>query len=336
MPRSPERSERHLGLRLAVAALVAVAFLALAVPDRPGATNDGALHVLLADGTLSHNNSRDGSAILTAANVWPGWTGEGEVTITNDGTAGSWLRLTTPELNDVPGPAGGKLSSRMTLIIEDATTPSFVVPVYVGTLADVGERWLGRLEPGEARLYRFRTRMESQAGDNLYQSAALNVRFDWAVSDTEPVPEPPVRPPATPPVDPPVQVVPDGDPVVIVNRGKLIVRLAVPAAQRPLTTGSLMAFTSCSRRCTATLGGRMGAVRRGSSGQRTSSVSRLLPAGIRTRVKLRIRPRTLVRIRRAIASGRSVRGRIQIVARDRSGRVARASQRIKLVPAPRR
>jgi hypothetical protein len=52
-------------------------------------------------------------------------------------------------------------------------------------------------------------------------------------------------------------------------------------------------------------------------------------------VRLRISKKALRRTYRAIARGRSVRGYIRIVARDRSGRVARATQRIRLVPVRR-
>jgi hypothetical protein len=329
MPRRPDPQSRRLGLGLSLALLALAGVLALVVPERSGGRG-AALSVLLADGTLAHENSRDGSAILSAANVWPGWSGEGDVTITNTGTAGSWLRLTGAAPADAPGPGGGALSSRMLLVIEDATVPGFGVPVYSGTLGGVGERWLGRFEPGEERAYRFSTSMPSGAGDNAYQSSAVTARFDWAVSDTDPDAEPGGGDGGG------IQVIPEGEPVVEVDRGRLRVRLAVPSAQRPFKARSLLAFASCSRRCHATLGGRLTIASGRPSGHRLGGRSRTFAAGIKSRVKLRIRPRALASARRALNRGRSVRGRIQVIARDRSGRTARATQRIRLVPAGKR
>ena len=381
MPRRrADIAPRYLGLRLALAALLSAGLFALTAPGRAG-DEPGSLSVALADGTLSHDNSRDGSAILSATGVWPGWSGQGDVTIANDGTAGSWLRRTEASVADAPGPAGGILSQRMTLVVEDVTVAGFPVAVYTGTLGAVGERWLGRMEAGETRTYRFSTAMPSLAGDNDYQSSAVNVRFDWAVSDTEPGSLPPVDPPAggggggtgggdsggggsgggggggggggepapsdpvppteepapdTPPEDEPdIVVVPDGPPVVVVNRTKLSVKLAVPTAQRPLQRRNLLTLASCSRSCRATIGGRIGTVSSGAGGMAIGSVSRALSAGIQERVTLRLSKRTLRTTRRLLAAGKAVRGQIHLVARDRSGRMARATQKIRLVPARR-
>lgn len=372
MPRRPDpQSQRRLGLGLSLVLLAFAGVLALAVPERSGGRG-ATLSVLLADGTLAHENSRDGSAILTASGVWPGWSGDGDVTITNTGTAGSWLRLTGASAVDAPGPGGGALSTRMLLVIEDTTVPGFSVPVYSGTLGGVGERWLGRLEPGEERAYRFSTVMPSGSGDNAYQSSAVTARFDWAVSDIEPDPEPEPEPEPQPGVNPPaeqppaqdpsteqppaedppgeeppagepptegpdeVEVIPEDEPVVAVNRHRLTVRLAVPAAQRPFKARSLLAFASCSRRCRATVGGKLWIAKGRPSGHRIGGRSRTFPAGIKSRVKLRIPPRALASARRALNRGRTVHGRIQIVARDSGGRTTRATQRIRLVPARKR
>ena len=124
MPRRPRnpRAQRRLGLPLAAVVLMATAALALSAPedDRPDA---GSLSVVGASGTLEHDNSLDGSSILSASQVWPGWTGSGDVTITNTGTAGSWLRLTEAAVDNLPGPGGGQLSNRLSLVIEDVTDP---------------------------------------------------------------------------------------------------------------------------------------------------------------------------------------------------------------------
>ena len=279
MPRrSPDpRPKRRLGARLALVVLAVAGALALAVADRPGSDHPS-LSVLRAAGTLSHDNSRDGSAILSASGVSPGWSGTGRDDHEHR-HGGAWLRLTGVSPSDTPGPGGGKLSTRMLLVVEDATDAGFAVPVYSGTLDGVGQLWLGRMEPGEARVYRFSTTMPSGPDDNAYQSAAVTARFDWALSDTDPDAEPsdggggggaaaaaaaggggggepePVDPGSggdpgsgdggePPVVEPPddVDVVPDGKPVVKVRRGQLRVSLAIPSAQRPLKSRSLIAY----------------------------------------------------------------------------------------------
>jgi hypothetical protein len=139
----------------------------------------------------------------------------------------------------------------------------------------------------------------------------------------------------TPPADDQTVVIPEDPPVVVVNRGKLNVRLAVPTAQRPLKYRSLLVMVSCSRRCKATVTGRLGVTARASKGYAIKGRSRSLSAGTKSRVRLRITPKAMRRILRTLKRGRSVRGYVRIVARDRSGRVARGTQRIRLVPVRR-
>jgi hypothetical protein len=132
--------------------------------------------------------------------------------------------------------------------------------------------------------------------------------------------------------EPPFVIVPDGPPVVEVNRGRLKVKLAIPITQRPLRSRRLMTLASCSRSCSAKLNGRLGAVSKGSSAFRIAGVSRALSAGIQTRVKLKISRKALRATKRTLRRGKAVRGRVVIVAVDRSGRRAKAVQRIRLVP----
>lgn len=361
------RGQRRLGLRLSLAALALAATLALAAPDDRA---DGGLAVMAASGTLAHDNSRDGAAILSAAGVWPGWSDSGDVTITNSGTAGSWLRLTGADVQDNPGPGGGELSERLSLTVEDVTIPSFPVPVYTGSLGAVGERWLGRLEPSEARSYRFRTTMPSGTGDNAFQASAVSVRFEWAVSDVDPdsgpidpPPDPPIDPPVDPPIDAPVdppvnppvdpvdpprtpvdppeedpadenpQVVPDGPPVVEVDRADLKLQIAVPATQRPIRRRKLVVRAMCSRPCRATFRGKLTKPRRvARAGRRPARRVRRLPAGVRAKVKLRLRKKAVRKAWRTLRRGRPVAAKVRVVARDGAGTKARAVQRIRLVP----
>jgi len=326
-------------VRLSLIALAAAGALALAgVDDRAGA--DESLSVVMADGTLAHDNSRDGAAILTASSVWPGWSGSGDVTITNSGTAGSWLRLSSAAVDDLPGPAGGLLSQKLVLTVEDVTVPGFAVPVYVGLLGTVGEQWLGRLEPSESRTYRFRTGMPGASDDNAFQESAVSVRFEWAVSDTDPGAVPPVDPPVDPtdPVIPdpedktPTEVVPDGPPIVVTPTA-LGLTLAVPITQNPLKTRRLVALAMCSRRCTATFTGKLKAGPR--STRSLGLQSRRLRAGVKRKVKLLISRESVRHARRKLSRGSEVRAVVRVIARDRAGRKARAKQRIRLVPARR-
>ena len=168
-------------------------------------------------GSMSLADSEGEGAIFTLANLGPGDTGQGEVTITNDGTAPGTLSLASTGLGDSPGRFGGMLSQRLLLRI-DEVGPGTGSEVYSGGLATMPELRLGAVEPGESRTYRFLVTMldggppaSPFAGDNVFQRATTGIGYAWTLTETEagdPAPAPPAEPPQAAPDPPPAAPVP--------------------------------------------------------------------------------------------------------------------------------
>jgi hypothetical protein len=150
-------------------------------------------------GTLTHNNSEDGSAILKLDPLMkPGAVRTGTVTITNTGNLDGKFYLSMSDLTDVrPGTHGGNLSEVLKLKVVDTTTGTTLyndlllrdfpktgtadVPLSLGTFT----------ASGGAHTYEFTvtfpdggTPPANDQGDNRYQNAQLTVQFDWNETQT--------------------------------------------------------------------------------------------------------------------------------------------------------
>jgi len=162
-------------------------------------------------GSMSLVSSNQEGAIFTLTNIGPGDTGQGEVTISNDGTSLGTLSLASTGRSDAPGRFGGLLSQRLLLRIEDVGGGS--AEVYSGQLAAMPELQLGALPAGQSRTYRFRVTMldggapqSPFSGDNVYQRATTGVGYAWTLTEAEggsPEPEPPAQPPRPAPAPAP-------------------------------------------------------------------------------------------------------------------------------------
>jgi hypothetical protein len=122
-------SSRALPLRLLATAGVAAALLAgaAALHAASGGRGVGPLRLSAsASGSISLTNSRDGEAIFRLVDLGPGAKGEGEVTISNDGSEPGALELTAVDPSETAGFYGGRLSSRLELVIDDLTESSRV------------------------------------------------------------------------------------------------------------------------------------------------------------------------------------------------------------------
>lgn len=161
-----------------------------------------------AAGSMALTDSKGEGAIFSIAGIAPGETGEGEVTITNSGTAAGALSLASTGLSDDPGRYGGLLSQRLQLRVEDLGSGT-AEEVYSGGLASMPELQLGPLAAGESRTYRFLVTMLDGGApsspfvdDNVYQQGSTGVGYEWTLTELEggePEPEPPIEPPASPP-----------------------------------------------------------------------------------------------------------------------------------------
>lgn len=161
-----------------------------------------------AAGSMTLTDSKGGGAIFNLANLAPGVTGAGEVTITNSGTATGALSLASTGASDDPGRYGGLLSQRLVLRVEDLGSGT-AEEVYSGGLGSMPALQLGRLAAGESRTYRFLVTMLDGGApsspfvdDNVYQQASTGIGYEWTLTEVEggdPDPEPPTEPPASPP-----------------------------------------------------------------------------------------------------------------------------------------
>lgn len=124
-----------------------------------------------ASGTLKQSNSKDGQAVLTAANMKPGDTKSGTVTITNTGTLGGTFSVTESAVTS------GFTTTKLQLKVVDTTTGT---DVYSGDLGKLGTKSLGAWAKNEAHAYRFTiTFPETNADQNADQDKAASATFTW-------------------------------------------------------------------------------------------------------------------------------------------------------------
>lgn len=172
-------------------------------------------------GSMALTNSKEGGAIFKLDNIAPGVSGEGEVTISNSGSAPGALTLASIGLSDDPGRYGGLLSQQLELRVEDLSSGAGR-EIYSGGLASMPTLELGALAPGESRTYRFLVTMldggvpaSPFVDDNVYQQASTGIGYEWTLTEVEggdPDPEPPSSPPGEAPIPPTPSPPPSGVP----------------------------------------------------------------------------------------------------------------------------
>ncbi len=150
-------------LLLSVCALACLAVLAPAPARRPS------LHLSAASGALRLLDSRQGSAVVAAANMRPGTRVSGDVTIESAGKGGPlWLDSSRPS-----GSLAGAL--RMTI-----ATASGQVVASGAPAAIAGCHSLGPLPAGRSRGFRFSVELPRSA-DNAYQGDTARVDESWTL-----------------------------------------------------------------------------------------------------------------------------------------------------------
>jgi hypothetical protein len=180
---------------LRVLMLAPLAVVGLLAGDAP---KPRAVHALPTSdtGNVTLTNSLGGGAVLSAADMAPGRTVSGTVTIANTGDAAAALTLAQSPPEDDPGIGGGRLSSVLTLEIEDATAQR---SVYSGPLSELSSVTAGVLDPGARHVFQFSVRMADVAPSRPYQHAATTVRYEWTGNAVPAAPTPPPAPAPTPP-----------------------------------------------------------------------------------------------------------------------------------------
>jgi hypothetical protein len=140
-------------------------------------------------GTISHTNSKSGSAILTATGMKPGGTANGTVDIKNTGSTSGAFTLAQSNLTNTPvSPA---LSSKLTIVITDKHDPACVSScpadstVYSGTIGGMGTISLGTFAASETHRYQFVVTFPdggTGGADNSYQGSQTSVEYDFTAT----------------------------------------------------------------------------------------------------------------------------------------------------------
>ncbi len=141
-------------------------------------------------GSLSHTNSRNNAAILTASGMKPGGTATGSVTITNTGSLAGTFSLSKSNLtNPILGTGSERLSDQLDLVIRDGSTT-----VYSGKLGAMGtialdgdtvaagtQQFGAAASPTAAHTYDFTVTLPA-ATTNAYQGTSMSVQYDWSAT----------------------------------------------------------------------------------------------------------------------------------------------------------
>ncbi|MEZ5125225.1 MAG: TasA family protein [Thermoleophilia bacterium] len=131
-------------------------------------------------GNLSHSNSKDGSAILTADKMKPGDVATGSVTLENDGDIDGTFTLSKTVTASTAGIGGLTFDSKLDLTIYEGATQ-----IWSGKIGDAftsDPLPLGTWAPGESHTYDFAVTFPdggSGGADNGYKKASITVQFDW-------------------------------------------------------------------------------------------------------------------------------------------------------------
>ncbi|MFL5893379.1 MAG: hypothetical protein ACJ75I_11650 [Solirubrobacterales bacterium] len=189
-PRS-KRSSIAFNAFLIVAAL---AIVVAALTGRPAAKGDTpTLDVINRSGEVQISNSLEGLPIVSVANLEPGQTASGQVTLRNTGTVRGYFYLAPLDLLSPPGPGGGTLAENLIVRIF-LTRAGTTSQKYGGVLAHMGTITAGRFSPGESGTYRFEVQPKDTGmpapptlarpvrGDNKYQGTNASVTLGWSTS----------------------------------------------------------------------------------------------------------------------------------------------------------
>lgn len=249
----------------------------------------------LVQGELSLQSSLEGQPLFTADNVGPGDSASGTVTLSNVGTLTGSLSLAAGGVSDT----GGALSGQLQLRVEDLSAGRLV---WSGPLTGMGSLSLGTLGPGAARVYRLTASLPASA-TSAVAGSETTVSYTWTATDS---PEPP-------PVEPP-EPPPDSGPDL---RRPLRLRVWVPARQRLMARGRLLAYVRCNQTCWLKARARVAAGERSVPTRRTRSGS--VPPRRKARLVLRLPRRAVKPLTRSLRARGKAAVRVTIKGRSRAG-----------------
>ncbi len=162
-------------LTLVVLALLAVTLQSLVFSGASFLSSSQNPSQSFAAGTVSHINSRDGVAIVTAAGLRPGTSAQGTVTITGGEDVPAAYSAVNAGITDAPATPG--LSSVLRLRIDDVTGAPQTL--YNGALSAFGTVGLATIAPYQARTFRFTLTWPLAAADPALQAASTTVAVQF-------------------------------------------------------------------------------------------------------------------------------------------------------------
>jgi len=160
-------------LSLLVLALLAVALQSVAFSGASFVAGSADPANAFVAGTLSHVNSMDGQIVLDAADLRPGQSRSGTLTITGTGDVTGAYVIGKDSLVDTPVTPG--LSNKLVLRIEDVTGAA--ITLSSGTVAAFTSVAAGSIAPGQTRMYRFTLDYPATPADPALQGAAMSLRL---------------------------------------------------------------------------------------------------------------------------------------------------------------
>lgn len=174
-----KRPNRTLAVLLAVLVAVGVAVGSGANFSAQTANAGNAF----ASGTLTMTNSQSPGAILTASNMKPGDSTQGEVQLQNTGSIPGQFSLSRTNLTDSDG--SNPMSAKMNMVVRDCGVDlncgngDDPPALYTGTLQNMNASYaLGTWAANEQHRYRFTATFDSSAG-NVYQGDNTSATFQW-------------------------------------------------------------------------------------------------------------------------------------------------------------
>jgi hypothetical protein len=200
--------------------------------------------------------------------------------------------------------------------------------VYTGPLAGLGTRALGRIEPGEARTYRFTATLpdggvppSALGGDNAYQGGSVRTTYVWTATA----------------IDSPTGGggaggghgggggAGGGGPSGGSGATPLTLRVAVVKRQPGLKRRQLVFYGTCNTACALSARGKL--ARRGGRlrGRKANAT-----ANQRVKLKLRLSRKAARKLGRALRRKRGTQLALTVVARDAAGRTVTFKRKVAL------
>ena len=173
---APGAKVKKAFLTLAVLALLAVALQSLVFSGASFTSKSANPGNVFTAGTLSHVNSKDGQVVLSAANLRPGQSLNGSLTITGGGDFSARYTISKVSLTDTP--ATPALSAALTLTIDDMTT-GVAVQEWSGAASTFSSVTVDTIAPGATRTYRFTLTYPTANAVPALQGASMTLRLQF-------------------------------------------------------------------------------------------------------------------------------------------------------------